>query len=285
MNIPTGISRPLFRGALLLKKSSPNIMFVGGLAGVVTSTVLACRATLRLSEALPEMKADLEAVRAETEDPAEQRRAIAMVYGLNAGKVAKLYSPAILVGGASVCALTGSHVTLTRRNAGLTAAYAAMASAYEEYRVRVQGELGGDREHELYRGGNSELVKTPEGKQLQVDLSAPNKRSPYSCFFDEYSRNWQKQAEFNRLFVQVQQTYSNERLRAHGHVFLNEVYDLLGVPRTPAGAVAGWIYNSERGDSYIDFGLDEPDSERFMLGWEQSVLLDFNVDGVIWNLI
>ena len=54
--ILTAVSKALGRRALVLEKNSPAILFGAGLAGMVGSTVLACRATLKLEEVLDEGK-------------------------------------------------------------------------------------------------------------------------------------------------------------------------------------------------------------------------------------
>lgn len=284
--VPTGVSRQVFRGALILKKNSPNIMFAAGVTGVVTSTVMACRATLKLADDLPKMKHDLEVVK-ETEEVKtveEYRKDVATVYGVNAAKVIQLYGPAVVVGTVSIAALTGSHVVLNRRNAGLTAAYAAVSKAYDEYRDRVKKEVGDDRELDIYHAARVEKVDLPDSKGKKVNIVDPNRYSPYARFFDEQSTSWQKNAEYNRVFIDCQQNYTNDLLHARGHVFLNEVYDLLGLPRSKAGQVVGWVI-SEDGDNFIDFGLYEAGSEAFINGYEPRILLDFNVDGVIYDKI
>lgn len=282
MNINTNaVSRPLFRTALVLQKHAPTLAFVGGVAGVVTSTVLACKATLHLYDELEVMSSRMEQVRGPEGEP--EAKELAVAYTQNAITIVKLYGPAVIVGAASITALTTSHITLTRRNAGLTAGYAALSKAYDDYRGRVRAELGEDREANLYRGT---IPLKSEGKDAPraFDVGDPNTLSPYSRFFDELSSEWQKNAELNRLFVQCQQSYLNHRLQAHGHVFLNEAYDALGLERSQAGAVVGWII-SEDGDNFIDFGIFEVRNNRFVNGVERAILLDFNVDGVIYDKI
>lgn len=280
--IPNSMSRTAFRSVLVLKKHSPTIMFTGGIVGVVTSTVLACKATLKLPEALTEMSAELDEVKYHTDEP--DQKDIAYVYAKNIGYIAKLYAPAAVVGVVSISALTGSHIALNKRNAGLTAAYAAVAKAYSEYRERVSEEFGEQRELDIYHAASAEKLKNENGKEETVNIADPNKWSPYARFFDECSPNWQKNAEVNRLFVQCQQNYANHLLHARGHVFLNEIYDMLGLERSKAGAVVGWVI-SENGDNYIDFGMYQASSNRFVNGEERTVLLDFNVDGVIYDKI
>ena len=65
---------------------------------------------------------------------------------------------------------------------------------------------------------------------------------------------------------------------------------MLGIPKTKAGQVVGWVYDPEHpvGDNYVDFGLFDLDRERvrrFVNGDERNILLDFNVDGNIWELM
>lgn len=286
--IPKEATRAVYRAGLQLKKHSPDIMFAGGLVGVVTSTVLACRATLKLSEELPKMKDDLESAREANEDPAEQKKAVAVVYGANAMMVAKLYAPSVVIGGLSVGALTGSHVQLTRRNAALTAAYAALDKAYDEYRRRVENELGDEKERDFYRATSTEKVDLANGKKADITVVNPNGRSPYARFFDESSRNFQKDAGLNRAFVECQQNYANHKLNIQGHLVLNDVYEMLGLEHSKEGAVVGWVLDrseDHQGDNYVDFGLFEIDNSRFINGDERAILLDFNVDGVIYDKI
>lgn len=280
--LPVGLTRAFSRNLLTLKKDSPHIFFVAGIAGVAVSTVLACRATLKLSETLDDIQSDIELAKThKMEDDGVQKQNMAYIYAKGALKVSKLYAPAVVVGAASVGALTGSHVQLSRRNASLMAAYAVMSEAYDNYRERVKEELGEAKELDIHRGLKEE--KDEESKEI-VKVGDPNKLSPYARIFDEYSNEWKKDPELNKLFVQCQQNYANNLLQTRGHMFLNEVYDMLGLERSRAGAVVGWVIGPD-GDNYIDFGMYDAHNTGFVNGWERSVVLDFNVDGVIYDKI
>jgi hypothetical protein len=91
------------------------------------------------------------------------------------------------------------------------------------------------------------------------------------------------------MFIKAQERYANDLLKAKKRVFLNEVYEMLGLPRTKAGQIVGWVYNPEnsKGDNYIDFGLysDNLSYSDYVNGFDQAILLDFNVDGNIWDLM
>jgi len=209
-------------------------------------------------------------------------RDLAYIYVKGTYSIVKLYAPAIIVGAASVAALTTSHNTLMRRNAGLTAAYSALQLSYDAYRERVKAEIGTERELMIRHNAHVETVEI-DGKKQEVVVADPNGWSTYARFFDEGSTEWVKNAELNRIFLQCQQNYFNHILHARGHVFLNEVYDHLGIARSKEGSVVGWVVGN--GDNYIDFGLFDAASARFINGYERSILLDFNVDGLIYDKI
>lgn len=285
--IPNAVTRNFGRQVLTLQKHSPRLLFVAGIAGVVGSTVLACRATLHINAIVDDVESEVNGLKENMRgnySETEYRKDLAYVYVKGGVRTAKLYAPAVILGGLSIGALTGSHITLSRRNAGLTAAYAAVSKAYDDYRDRVKQEYGPERELDIYHAVSMEKLIGEDGTAELVKTANPRKMSPYAKFFDEGSPNWQKNAELNKLFIQCQQDYANHRLHAYGHVFLNEVYDSLGVDRTQAGSVVGWL-RGKGGDDYIDFGIFEAANSEFVNGWERNILLDFNVDGVIWDQI
>jgi rRNA maturation protein Nop10 len=282
--IPNAVTRQVARKILLTQKHSPQILFVAGVVGTVTSTVMACRATLKLEAVVEEIQEDLHDVRDSRLPSEHYHKDLAYIYAKGALEVSRLYGPALVVGTLSLSALTGSHITLTRRNAAVSAAYAAVAKSYDEYRIRVREQVGEEKERDIYHAVTLTEIVNEDGKKELVPIADPNKFSPYAKFFDQANPNWQKNAELNRLFIQCQQNWANQLLQSRGHVFLNEVYDMLSIDHSSAGAIVGWTIG-QGGDNYIDFGLFEARNSDFVNGWEKSILLDFNVDGVIYNLI
>ena len=90
------------------------------------------------------------------------------------------------------------------------------------------------------------------------------------------------------MFLKGVQAHCNDRLRAEGMLFLNDVYKELGFEPTKAGQVVGWVYDEHDPDcdNYVDFGIFNLHSQAahdFVNGYERSILLDFNVDGNIWE--
>lgn len=290
--ISDSVTRSVGRKVIQLKRQSPHIFFAGGIVGVLGATFLACRATLKLEETLDIVKQDIDAVKEMGADSkakgtpyADQEyfRDLGYVYSIGTFKMARLYGPAAVVGAVSISALTGAHVQLARRNTALTVTLAAVSKAYEEYRERVQEAIGDEREYDIYRNAKEVEIEV-DGKKKTATVYDGNGFSPYARLFEESNLNWQNDGETNQLFIRCQLNYANHLLKARGHVFLNEVYDSLGLERSSAGQVVGWVMDGD-GDNYIDFGIFDSSNSDFINGRERSVWLDFNVDGVVFEKI
>lgn len=294
MKLPAFITSKLGRQVLTLQKHSPAILFVAGTVGVVASAVLASRATLKMDQVLSEHEAMME--KRELAKPIEGYTEVdyhqdgVVAYGKTALKVARLYGPAIIVGGLSIAALTGSHVILTRRNTALTAAYVALDKGFKLYRERVTKELGPEKDREfLWDMENRTIVEEGKDGPIISTIKQPGAKSasPYTFLFDECNKNWSRDPGYNQMFLSSQQSYMNDLLRARGHVLLNDALDALGIERTPQGALLGWLKDGT-GDGYVDFGVFEGDRHsgmRFVTGQEKSIWLDFNVDGIVYDKI
>jgi Family of unknown function (DUF6353) len=291
--VPEVVGRTIARNSLLAQKNSPGILLAVGVVGMVGSTVLACRATLKMDEVVDEAKNKLDTAKTlEHPDYSEKdrQRDISLIYFQSGVKIARLYAPAIIVGGLSIAALAGSHRILSSRNAALTAAYTVLEKGFSEYRARVVEKYGEDEDRNLRYGSQQVQITDPDtGKKKTVTRVADGVPSIYARFFDEYSPSWSKEPEYNLIFLQCQQNWANDLLKSRGHVFLNEIYDMCGIPRSKAGAVVGWVL-SQNGetDNFINFGVFDGSSNKareFVNGREGSILLDFNVDGIIYDKI
>jgi hypothetical protein len=290
----------LGRTGLLLQKHSPEILMGLGIIGVVASTVMACKATLKVKEIIDEGDANLETmneVLATHDNYSEEdyQKDKILVYSARVGNLIKLYGPSILVGTGAVVCLLGSHGIMTKRNLALVGAYNLIDKSFTSYRKRVADEFGEDKEKMLRFGLKEEQVTEiavdDDGKKTKlkhsVIISDPNFNSDYARFFDEYSNQWSKSPNHNLYFLKCNQHYANDRLNSIGHIFLNEVYDMLGIPRSKEGAIVGWVQNAE-GTNFVDFGIfdgENPRARAFVNGYEKSILLDFNITGIIYNLI
>ena len=289
-----------------VEKHSPEILMGVGVAGVITTTVMACRATMKLDDILVEAAETREKIKEVAENPAyedkyteeDAKKDLVINYTQTAVKVAKLYAPAVAVGVISVGCLLGSHDILRKRNAALSAAYLTVDKSFKEYKQRVIDRVGEEVEKEIRYGIKAEeiieTVTDEEGNETTVSETVktmnPTLYSDYARFFDEASPCWQNDPEYNLMFLRAQQQYANDLLRAKGRLFLNDVYEMLGLEKSKAGQIVGWVYDRENpnGDNFVDFGIYDMSKERvraFVNGYETNILLDFNVDGNIWDLM
>lgn len=290
--IPQAIATQVGKVRFRATAKAPEILFVTGVAGVLASTVAACRATLKTQETLADLAYEVNEAKGLHQDPDSERsreeyiRDLTYVYGKNVTRIAVQYAPAIIGMGVSIACLTKSHSILQARNDALAIAYMGIQESYQQYRDRVRAEVGEEKEAEIYYGGRSELVVTDDGEEITIRVVNPDNLTPYARFFDESCKNHTSDPEQNRFFLLCQQNYFNHRLTANGIVFLNEVYTALGLPISQEGQVVGWATGEgSTGDDFIDFGIFDPGNSRFVNGVEQSVLLDFNVNGVVSHLI
>lgn len=290
--VPAAITTKLGRNALLLQKNSPNILFGVGVVSVVGGTILACRATLKMDEVLEEASQKMDKVRA-FDDPVytqkDREHDLTLVRFQTGAQIVRLYAPAVIVCGVGIAALTSSHRILTQRNAALTAAYATLDGAFSRYRARVIEKLGEEQDRDFMFGTEQVEITDSKNKTKTVTRISPDGVSGYARFFDQFSPSWSKDPEVNLFFLKCQQNYANDLLKVRGHVFLNEVYDRLGMERSKAGSVVGWLLSNDGStDNYISFGVfegQEQNARDFVNGREGAVLCDFNVDGIIYDKI
>ena len=289
-----------------VQKHSPEILAGVGVVGTVASAVMACKATLKLDDILAESKETRDKIKEVAENPRyekeyskeDAKKDLTVNYAQTAMKIAKLYAPAVILGSASLGCLLASNDILRKRNAALSAAYMTVDKSFKEYRQRVVDRFGEEVEKEIrYNIKAEEITSTvvaEDGSETTITETVktmdPNLYSDYARFFDEASPNWQNDPEYNLMFLKAQQQYANDLLKAKGRLFLNEVYDMLGIDRTKAGQVVGWVYNPENptGDNFVDFGIYDMSRERvraFVNGYETNILLDFNVDGDVWSMM
>lgn len=304
INLPTSVTRAFGKASLQLKKHSPEILVVAGVIGGIASAVMACKATTKVSEVVEKTKDSIDTIHecannpelAEEYTKEDAQKDLVIVYTQTGVEFAKLYGPAVLLGAASITSILVGHNIMRKRNLALAAGYTAVDTAFKQYRGRVIERLGKEMDRELkydIKAKEIEEVTVNEDGSETVEKKIVEVADPAAAFsaytycFDETSSCWVRDAEANKFFLARQQDYANEKLKSRGHMFLNEVLDMVGIPRCRAGQHVGWLLNGD-GDGYIDFGIlniHSPANRNFVNGLEKSIWLDFNVDGdIISNL-
>lgn len=279
------------RGGLIAKKFAPEALLIAGIGGMIGSTILACKVTLKVEETIAPHVVEISEIRESSMETKEENQELAKIYAKIGLDLAKLYGPAVILGGLSIAAIVGSHSIVSNRLAAVGAAYAALDKSFKQFRQNVEEKVGTEETTRLVNGWGEEEVDITDssGKKVGSKLAHDptlGDLSIYARWFDEGSAKWSDIPAYNRMFLTEAERMMNDRLIRQGHVFLNEVYDMLGFKRTREGSVVGWVHNGS-GDGYIDFGVnfDKPSHRDFVNGWTNAILLDFNVDGVIYDLI
>ena len=307
-DILSNVTRSLNKVKFGIKKHSPEILIVTGVAGVIASAVMACKATTKIGKVADDHKKQINEVHdslergytksGETYNEEDSKKDLTIIYAQTCLKYAKLYAPAVILGTLSLTAIVSSNNILRKRNVALAAAYTAVDKSFKEYRGRVMERFGKDIDRELrYNIKAKEIEETVvdengEEKKVKktIEVADPNSYSDYAKIFDESCVGWTKSPEYNLMFLKQQQAHANRLLQQNGILFLNDVYEMLGFQKTQAGQVVGWIYDEEHpiGDNFVDFGIYNLYSEKardFVNGYERSIVLDFNVDGNVWSLM
>jgi hypothetical protein len=296
MMIPTNLKGVVGRGGLILKKFAPEILTGVGLVSMTGGAFLAVRATLRFEDVLHEAEERLEEARNVNDELPDEvepwsekdiQKRLYKAYLRNVLAFLKLYGPATSLFVAGAGSVLAAHGIMRKRNVALVAAYNAVEKSWAAYRARLIEDLGEAKDLDYIRGITETSEKGEDGKKTSAIEVDPTKMSQYVRVFDETNPQWQKEPGYNQFFLAAEQNWINDKLLHSGHVFLNEVYDRLGFERTTEGAVVGWIIKKD-GDNFIDFGVYDASTQskrRFVNGFENSIWLDFNVDGVIYDLI
>ena len=309
-DIMANVSRSIHKVGFKFKKHSPEILIVTGVIGVVASAVMACKATTKVNDIVEETKDTVDKIhdavenKKHTSDGEEYTQEVAnkdlaIVYAQTGLKFAKLYGPSVMLGIASIGCIVGSNHILRKRNVALAAALTAVETSFKDYRSRLIDKFGKGLDRELRFGIKAKEIeeKTVDenGKETTVtktiEVADPNvAHSIYSVVFCEGNSGWTKNAELNKVFLIQQQNYANDKLRLNGVLTLNEVYDMIGAPRTAYGQIAGWVYTEDGtvGDNFVDFGIFDVNNEKacdFINGYEKSIILDFNCIGNILEYI
>lgn len=294
----------LARAKLLAQKHSPELLMAGGIVCAVGAVAWAAKASWADGPRVwKNYKFTTEQLkRAENWSPTEEEEkdfaqfqtmaAVEMVMGM-----AKVYGPAVVLLAMSIGMFAGSNRILNKRYVGVLGAYKLVDEGFKKYRQRVIDELGPETDHYfrylkksdkdlsiVETKGKKEFKPHEEQADLPGEIEDLEVGSIYARWFDNHSVQWRNDQSLNLYFLSAQQNFMNDMLHLNGHLFLNEVYDVLGIPRSKEGALVGWVEG--HGDSFVDFGIFDPTNKKFINRYtDEGILLDFNVDGIIWDLI
>lgn len=198
-----------------ISDKSPEILIGFGLAGMLTSTVLAVKATPKALDIL-----------AEQED-----RELSKVDKVKL--TWKCYAPAAIGYCASAACIIGANSVNTKRNAVLAGAYKISESALLEYRDKVKEVIGEEREKEIHgKIAEDRRCKEPEN-QGNVILTGKGDVLCYDMYSGRYFKS--DMDEINAILNEL-----NYKLMQDNVLALNDFYDALGLQPIATGYDHGW---------------------------------------------
>lgn len=300
--------------AFKFNKHKPEILAVVGAGLTIGGTVAACKATIKANDILEDTKRNVEAIHVclESEHYADQyseedaKKDLVITYTQTGVKLAKQYAPAAIMIGLGLGCLFTSNNILRKRNVALGAAYATLDKGYKKYRENVVERFGNEVDRELRYNLKAQKVtdkvideETGKEKKVKRTQYVPNNldtteydRYFSSAYTDENGSkfinvSWNDNNEYNLAFIRNVEKWANRRLRGRGYLFLNEVYEKLGIPECREGHDIGWVYNKPIHENKISFGYgDDPDAlANYIYNNGEDILLTFNVDGIVWDLL
>lgn len=313
MNL-TIVKTGMKRMGLIVYKHMPQILFGAGVLTGAGALIETARGTTKVDDIFSRKETRLAKIDAltinDTYTEDDRQKDILKTKAIMCVDLAKAYAPATILYAASVTCFLGGHHILAQRYAATAAALTATTKAFNGYRGNVKDELGDEADWRFLHGIKAEELdkvtitdEKGETKEITVvkrsDIGKnPNDYSMYAKVFKKGNDYWQGESSYNMWFLKKVQNQMNDKLLARrnhehgGYLFLNEVYEALGFSSTKAGAVVGWYIPKEgaeddnNGDYYVDFGIfSKNGSVRFINDEEDSIILDFNVRGSIYDLL
>lgn len=198
---------------------------------------------------------------------------------------------------------TAGFVITKKQLRNTAAALGTMTATFAGYRANVVEDLGEEKDFEYLHNIKTRKVEkteldpeTGEEKKVEEEIKVVETSddpgidgySRWARFYDDSCKEWTKDSAYNLAFLLARQEEANSRLKRDGYLFLNDVYEMLGIQKTYEGQIYGWRYlkNNPRGDNKVDFGIHNGysvEARDFVNGYKNVILLDFNLDGDILN--
>lgn len=296
------ITTAFYTGVARISKHAPTILSVTASAGVIATGYLAWKAGTRFEDVegrdwdrRKECLRNADIIPDEDVPKIERKNRILFILD-----TVRTVAPAAIVGAATITMIYFSNSISKKRLAAMGAAYATLQTAFDGYKRTMVEALGKESVEKILKpklpnvGKSAEEILSSDNKSDAANVSdavvnSLKALSPYARIIaEESSTCWDPNEDYTSQNLAAVQLWANRRLERKGHLFLNEVFDQLGLSRTREGAVVGWLKNGE-GDGYVSFGdfdasiyrVPSDDYTRV----DSNFIVDFNVDGVIWDRI
>lgn len=298
------IKRVIKKAGLKIRKHKTTIMFVGGISCVVVSDVMLNKAARKSVGITDFANEEIDKIKSKSETRIEDngeiveiydKKAVRNVYLKTGFELAKDYAFPVVLKGAAITLFYKSNMEWKNRAIASAAVALSATETLNAFHKRVADKYGEDEADKLKYGITTESVEIESvdenGKAVNVtiesDVFDPSMPSMYARYFDKNNDLWRiDNMDYIINLLDGLESAANDRLIANGYLFLNEVYELLHLPLSKAGQVVGWLYEGDAAkDGQVNFHIKEGLVVDDNGDYEPSILLDFNVDGNIFELM
>lgn len=258
----TGINKFIKNAQRVIVKHSPEILTGIGIAGMVTSTVLAVKAT---PKALSLIEEERECREIDIKNGIEEGVLPVDISPKDMVKLCwKCYIPAAITGVVSAACIIGASAVNNKRNAVLATAYTLSETALTEYREKVVEQIGEEKEREVRDSIARDKVAKHPVSPNEVIFTGKGKTLFYETLFGRYF-------EFDIDKLKKIENELNRRMRSEMHISLNEFYYEVGLDEVEAGHDIGWDIDN----GYIEIEFSPTMLEKPINGYETCIAISF----------
>ena len=202
-----------------ISKHSPAILTGIGIAGMVTTTILAVKAT---PKAIKLIEAEKRAKHVDALSPVDTVKT-----------VWKCYIPAAMTGVSSIACLIGSNAINAKRNAALTTVYTLSEMARNEYKEKVIETIGEKKERTIKEKVDAERIKKDPVSKKEVIIT---EKGTTLCYDHVFGRYFKSDIDIiNRAMNKI-----NREIVINMYASLNDFYAELGLSPVEMGYDLGW---------------------------------------------
>ena len=237
------------------KEHSPEILIGAGIASMVTSTVLAVRATPKALDLIENKKAELGTTYL------TKKETVQVAW--------KPYIPSIITGGVGIACIIGGTTTNLKRQSALAAVYALSESTLKEYKTKVKEKLGDEGARKIEEEVNSKVGKA---RIKERPVIVDSDESPYventgcgqTLFYDSLSGRYFR-SSMNAIDRAVNNL--NKSLMQDYYMTVNDLYNEIGISTIGAGSLIGWSTEKEMCEVTYSTEINESGLPYVILGF------------------
>lgn len=222
-----------------LSEHSPEILTGIGITGLLSTTILAVKATPKALRLIDEKKEEMNT------DELTNTEVVKTCW--------KCYIPAAVTASVSVACLIGANSVNSKRNAVLATAYKLSESTFSEYKEKVIETIGEKKEEEVRDKIAKGRIEQNPVKNNEVIITGKGDVLCYDIVSGRYFKS-----DVDK--IRKAENTLNKKLMNDMYCSLNEFYDLIGLPFTQMGFELGWNVNDSLVEIEFSTQLSEDDT-------------------------